>query len=33
MEAEPKEDRELLNGPALTGQAITQDQIDALLAG
>ena len=31
--AEPKEERELLNGPALSGQAITQDQIDALLAG
>lgn len=30
----PKEaDGALLNGPALAGQAITQDQIDALLAG
>ena len=27
------EERTLLNGPALAGQAITQDQIDALLAG
>ena len=27
------DDGSLLNGPALAGQAITQDQIDALLAG